>query len=57
MLCVCNYTEESTERKEKVSTPVVRNKDGVLPSEIGSSVPRAGIRMLRDKAGGGGLAA
>jgi hypothetical protein len=26
MLCVCNYTEGSTERKEKVSAPVVRNK-------------------------------
>lgn len=26
MLCVCNYTEESTEREEKVSAPVVRNK-------------------------------
>ena len=26
MLCVCNYTEESVERKEKVSAPVVRNK-------------------------------
>nr|DAQ39781.1 MAG TPA: hypothetical protein [Caudoviricetes sp.]DAT87113.1 MAG TPA: hypothetical protein [Caudoviricetes sp.]DAT93559.1 MAG TPA: hypothetical protein [Caudoviricetes sp.]DAU77146.1 MAG TPA: hypothetical protein [Caudoviricetes sp.]DAZ64592.1 MAG TPA: hypothetical protein [Caudoviricetes sp.] len=29
----------------------------MLPSEIGSSVPRAGIRMLRDKAEDGGLAA
>ena len=26
MLCVCNYTGESAERKEKVSAPVVRNK-------------------------------
>lgn len=26
MLCVCNYTEESVEREEKVSAPVVRNK-------------------------------
>ena len=26
MLCVCNYTVESVERKEKVSAPVVRNK-------------------------------
>ena len=26
MLCVCNYTEESTEGEEKVSAPVVRNK-------------------------------
>lgn len=26
MLCVCNYTEESAEREEKVSAPVVRNK-------------------------------
>lgn len=26
MLYVCNYTEESVEKEEKVSAPVVRNK-------------------------------
>ena len=26
MLCVCNYTGESVERREKVYAPVVRNK-------------------------------
>lgn len=26
MLCICNYTGESAERKEKVFAPVVRNK-------------------------------
>nr|DAH52114.1 MAG TPA: hypothetical protein [Caudoviricetes sp.] len=29
----------------------------MLPSRLGSSVPRAGIRMLRDMAEGWGLAA